>query len=301
MRKYVVWGLCLAMIMALLSCGGSDDKNILDISNSLDASNDIPAVSNTDADIAMEMYAAVLKNEIKVYESDIEEYNYLKDCKTPYDRVPLCDMEGLEYNYLDVNGDSINELVIDCGDTLILRYYEGTVYVYPFTFRNMYQLNTDGSYNWNHTGQDFEYGEKQLAFDGAELSNKNLWRIVNDGEPNAEYYINDKQVTGAEILKYIEDNPKVKVEFLPLEVSWLNKISRSEAVTLAEKYWEHFDIEKNEYRVEIGTNNRAPSLVYVLIIRRLVIDHYSTFDEIWIDRTTGEAIIPFTPIPDDQG
>ena len=287
------------MIMALLSCGGSDDKNILDISNSLDASNDIPAVSNTDADIAMEMYAAVLRNEIKVYESGIEEYNYLKDCKTPYDRVPLCEIEGLEYNYLDVDGDSINELVIDCGDTLILRYYEGTVYVYPFIFRNMYHLNTDSSYSWKHNGHDFEYGENQLDFDGAKLSNKNLWRIVNDGEPNAEYYINEKQVTEAEILKYIEDNPKVKVEFLPLEVSWLNKISRSEAVTLAEKYWEHFDIEKNEYRVEIGTNNRAPSSVYVLIIRRLVIDHYSTFDEIWIDRTTGEVIIPFTP--DDKG
>ena len=78
-------------------------------------------------------------------------------------------------------------------------------------------------------------------------------------------------------------------------------ISRSEAITLAEKYWEHFDIEKNGYLVQIGTNKHAPSSVYVLLIRRHVIDHYSTFDEIWIDRTTGEAIIPVTPISDDQG
>ena len=388
MRKYVVWAFCFAMIITLLSCGGADNKNNLDISYSLEPSSDIPAVSNTNADIAMEIYEAVLKNEIKVFETDIEEYNYLKDCKTPYNRIPLCEMEGLGYNYMDVDGDSICEIVIDCFDTLILRYYDGEVYVYPFAFKNMYQLNTDGSYNWNYNGQSFEYGENKIAFDGAKLVNKNLWRIVNDEEPNAEYYIGEKQVTKEELLNYVENNPKTKVDFLPLEVLWQKKlteedalqiaseywgiedgftdygagsmwicrimildppssawgyyhiglqtdhygrdendlrvhiesrmehifvdsvtgecqdyapiyISRSEAITLAEKYWEHFDIEKNGYFVQIGTNKHAPSSVYVLLIRRLVIDHYSTFDEIWIDRTTGEVIIPFTP--DDKG
>ena len=172
------------------------------------------------AERAMQAYEAALKNEIRVCETDIEEWNYLKDCKTPYNRIPLCELERIGYIYIDIDGDSINELVIDCGDTLILRYYEGTVYVYPFTFRNMYQLNTDGSYNWNYTGQDFEYGEKQLAFDGAELKPKEIWRIVNGGEPNAEYYIDGKQVTQEEVLKYIEDNPKTRIEFSPLEVSW---------------------------------------------------------------------------------
>lgn len=249
----------------------------------------------TDSERAMQMYEAALKNEIKIYETDIEEYNYLKDCKTPYNRIPLCELERLRYVYMDVDGDSVNELVVDCGDTLILRYYEGTVYVYPFTFRAMYQLNTDGSYNWNHTGQDFEYGEDQLVFDGAELKPKEIWRIVNDGAPNAEYYIGDKQVTQEEILKYIEDNPKTKVEFLPLEVSWLNKISRSEAITIAENYWKTFDIEENGYRVERAVNSWAPDSVYVLVIRKYVIDHYSTFDEIWVDKTTGKTIIPYAP------
>lgn len=215
MKKYIAFLLCLIMILSLISCDTTDKNK--------DTENDIPSTESTqisEAERAMEMYEAVLKNEIKVYETDIKEYNYLKDFKTPYNRIPLCELERLRYAYMDVDGDSINELVVDCGDTLILRYYEGTVYVYPFTFRNMYQLNTDGSYNWNHTGQDFEYGENQLIFDGAELKPKEIWRIVNDGEPNAEYYIGDKQVTQEEILKYIEDNPKTKVEFLPLEVSW---------------------------------------------------------------------------------
>lgn len=247
------------------------------------------------AERAMQAYEAALKNEIKVYETDIEEYNYLKDCKTPYNRIPLCKLESMGYVYMDVDGDSLNELVINCGDTLILRYYEGCVYVYPFTFRGISNLHTDGSYYWNDTGVNFEYGENQLAFDGAELKPKKIWRIVNGGEPNAEYYIGDKQVTQEEILKYIEDNPKTKVEFLPLEVSWLNKISRSEAITLAKDYWKNFNIEENGYIVEVGVNDWAPSSVYVFIIRRYVIDHYSTFDEIWIDKTSGEAIIPYAP------
>lgn len=174
----------------------------------------------TEAEIAMEAYEAALENEIKVYETDIEKYHDLKDCKTPYNRIPLCEFENMGYVYMDVDGDSINELVIDCGDTLILRYYEGCVYIYPFTFRNMHQLNTDGSYSWNHNGQNFEYGESKLAFDGAELKTQELWRIVNDGEPNAEYYMDGKPVTQKEIRKYCKDNPKTKVDFVTLEVSW---------------------------------------------------------------------------------
>ena len=247
------------------------------------------------AERAMQAYEAALKNEIRVCETDIEEWNYLKDCKTPYNRIPLCELERIGYIYIDIDGDSINELVVDCGDTLIFRYYEGTVYVYPFTFRNMYQLNTDGSYNWNHTGQNFEYGENQLFFDGAELKPKKIWRIVNGGEPNAEYYIGDKQVTQEEILKYIEDNPKTRIEFSPLEASWLNKVSRYQAITIAKNYWEHFDIEENGYRVEHAVNANSPDSVYVVVIKRFVIDHYSVFDEIWIDKNTGETIIPYAP------
>ncbi|MBQ8331420.1 MAG: hypothetical protein IJX94_02835 [Clostridia bacterium] len=245
------------------------------------------------AERAMQAYEAALKNEIRVCETDIEEWNYLKDCKTPYNRIPLCELERIGYIYIDIDGDSINELVIDCGDTLILRYYEGTVYVYPFTFRNMYQLNTDGSYNWNHTGQDFEYGENQLAFDIAKLKPKEIWRIVNDGEPNAEYYIDGKQVTQEEILKYIEDNPKTRIEFSPLEVSWLNKISRVGAVLLAQEYWSSFYTEDKGNIIVPGDNSLAPSHVYVVLMRRFVLDHWSTIDEIWIDKNTGEAIIPY--------
>ena len=64
--------------------------------------------------------------------------------------------------------------------------------------------------------------EDRIYFEGTELKTKEVWSIVKDGEPDAEYYIEGKRVTREEILKYFEDNPKTKVEFLPLEVSWQN-------------------------------------------------------------------------------
>ena len=249
MKKYVAFLLCLIMILSLISCdinnnhedlSSNENGGLSDVND--DSTNDdniTPSVSENEK--AMQMYEAALKNEIRVCESDIEEWNYLKDCKTPYNRIPLCELERMGYVYIDIDGDSINELVIDCGDTLLLRYYEGTIYVYPFTFRQLYNLNTDGSYYWNHTGQDFEYGEKQIYFEGTELKAKELYRIVNDGEPNAEYYVEGKPVTQEELQKYIEDNPKTQLVFLPLEVSLQKKITSEEALQIASEYWETED------------------------------------------------------------
>ena len=301
MKKIVAAALCLIMLMSLFSCNieNSNDNKDNDITSNTDSNTsseetDTTPIQKTQSEIAMEMYESVLNNEIKVYATDIQEYNYLANCKTPYNRIPLADCEQLKYAYTDMDNDSINELVIDCGDTLLLRYYAGTVYVYSFTFRNLYDLNTDGSHSWNHTGLDFEYGEEQIYFEGAELKTKELYRIVNDGEPNAEYYVEGKPVTQEELQKYIEDNPKTRLVFLPLEVSWLNEISPAEAVLLAQEYWNPLGEEyKIGYIIVPGYNPRAPSSVHVILMQHYVLDHWSTIDEIWINKNTGEAIIPY--------
>lgn len=72
-------------------------------------------------------------------------------------------------------------------------------------------------------------------------------------------------------------------------------ISSEKAIEIAKKYWEAFNIEENGYRVEHAFNSWASDSVYVIVIKRFVIDHYSTFDEIWIDKTTGATIIPYDP------
>ena len=207
---------------------------------------------------AKQAYLGVLENRVKVYHTVTEEYCYLIDCKTPYMQKPLAQTSNLGYALVDLDDDLVNELVIDCSDTLILRYYEGTVYLYPFTFRNMDQLTTDGSYGWNHTGQDFEYGERQLYFEGAVLRSRELWRIVNDGEPNVEFYIGSTKVTEAEFDEYVEKNPKTKVAFSPLKLVWERKISAQEALEIASSYW---NVEDGYTESALGT----------MIVHRLVL------------------------------
>ena len=244
------------------------------------------------AERAMDAFGEALKNDIAVYEvngTTIESECALKDIRTPYDRIPLGEIEDLKYTYLDLDGDYVKELIIDCGDIFVLRYYEHLVYVYPFTFRNMYSLKTDGSYSWNCTGKNFEYGENKIAFDGVELKIQGIWRIVNDGEPNTEYYIGDKQVTPEEILKYFEDNPKNEIEFTPLETTWKDVISTDEALEIAKTYWKNSCNDEEQYEFELIYKYDLDYSVYVFLVRTAP---YGNITEIWIDKYTGEIIPP---------
>ena len=114
-----------------------------------------------------------------------------------------------------MDGDGIDELIINCGDTIILRYYQGVVYLYDFTFRNLYYLNTDGTYTWNDTGKNFEYGMNQLTFEGSKLVSKSLYRVVE----NTEFYIGEESVSKNALQDYINANPKTQVIFEPLTIA----------------------------------------------------------------------------------
>ena len=170
----------------------------------------------TEEEIAQQTYDAVLCNQMKVYDKLRGIYEYLQNCTTPYMQTPLYAIKNsLRYAYQDLDGDGIDELIIDCGDTIILRYYKGVVYLYDFTFRNLYDLNTDGTYSWNHTGQNFEYGMSQITFEGSKLVSKTLYRVVE----NTEFYIGEERVSENTLQDYINANPKTQVVFKPLTIA----------------------------------------------------------------------------------
>ena len=78
--------------------------------------------------------------------------------------------------------------------------------------------------------------------------------------------------------------------FIPAFIEW---VTAEMAVEIAKDYWSNFEIEKNGYIVIPAANNTKYSAIHVIVIKWLVMDHhYSTFDEIWIDATTGKTIIP---------
>lgn len=303
MKKLLAICLLLGVMLGTVACQSnafdkdnnekesSSDPNESALTPSADGASESSVL--TEAQKAAVACEAALKGRIKVYDRQSGESVYLKDYPSPYYGRPLCELGELGYASMDVNGDAVNELVIDCGDTLILRYFEDRVYVYAFTFRNLYDLKTDGSYSWNDTGESFEYGESRLVFDGENVQTEVLWRIVHDVEQVKEaYYIGDEQVAKEEILKYFDDNPKEKVSFAPLEESWKHKISYDTALALAEKHWESVRGD-SDYGITRGNNASAPSNVYVFVLRKVVPNGASTPDEVWIDKNTGAAITPY--------
>jgi hypothetical protein len=67
---------------------------------------------------------------VHVYNENNEEY--LSQVKTPYMQIRLCQIYDLEYSYVDMDSDGYEELIIFSGDTFILRFRQGKVYLYSF-------------------------------------------------------------------------------------------------------------------------------------------------------------------------
>ena len=189
-----------------------------------------------ESELIKDIYESVLSTKAKVYEVKTGEYKFLKDVRTPYENKLLADVTDLKYGFVDLDGDGIGEVILDCGDKFILRYYNRKVYLYSFTFKQISCVNTDSSFIWTYTDENHKYGSDKIYFEGEELKTKELWRIVNDGETDAEYYINGECVSHGQILEYLDANPQVSIEYLSMDESWNYRLSLEEAYELAIKY-----------------------------------------------------------------
>ena len=172
MRILLVFLLCFLAVFGMVACNVGNMEHNIEVDNI-----SIPLSELSDPEIAAQTYEAVLQNKTKVFDVQTQSYKFLKDCQAPYTGKYLSEInEALKYAYVDMDGDGLDELIIDCGDTLVLHYSEGSVYCYSFIFRNMYYINTDGSYSWNHTsGADLEYGsDKLIAFDREKVTTENV-------------------------------------------------------------------------------------------------------------------------------
>ena len=221
--------------------------------------------------------------------------------KTPSGEKRIGDIEDLKYAFVDMDSDGIEELLIDCGAELVMLCgIRSSVYLYSFDHRQISYFNTDGSFFWNSTGEDFEYGESRitrLTLTG-DVETEALWRIVNDGEPDAEYYIGEKQVTEAEMQKYLEENKKTKVEFTPLEEIYGEEISPLEAVELGREYWKN-RLSDKELSVIINYYAYFDKVPFDTLDEKYIVQlvrrdseglvHY--VEEIIVDRATGGYIV----------
>ncbi|MBQ7828760.1 MAG: hypothetical protein IJ345_00615 [Clostridia bacterium] len=229
-----------------------------------------------------------------------EEHIQLADyvAMTPSGEKRIGDIEDLKYAFVDMDSDGIEELLIDCGAELVVLYKSfGGVYLYSLDHRQISSLNSDGSFSWNSTGEDHEYGESRITWLNlagiAEI--ETIWRIVNDGEPDAEYYIGETQVTAAEMQKYLAENKKTKVEFAPLEEIYGDAISPLEAVEIGSEYWQDPLLSDKNLSVIINYYAQFDKVpfdmldeIYIVQLVRLNSDGLVRYvHEILVDRSTG--------------
>ena len=196
----------------------------------------------TEAEIAMEMYEAAINDEICVFDERLGEIK-LKDCRFPSDNLRLDECEFLNKAILDMDGDGINEYIIQSAtkDHIVLRYYEGKVYSYCFDSNDLYNLNTDGSFYWRRLSESegFCVGLNQLSFDGSSPVVKEIYKIVvcfAEKTPMA-YYMSGKQITSDEYSVYYNNNSKRFASFCPFDLSCEYPISSEDAYAIASKQW----------------------------------------------------------------
>ena len=251
MKKYLALLLCLIMILSMVSCDFNNDQDDLSSSENGGLSNvdngstndDNVTPSVSEAEKAMRMYEAAIKGEIYVVDEQLGEIS-LKDCRFLTNNVTVGECEILNNAILDMDGDGINEYVIQSGDEadhIVLRYYEGKIYSYSFGITEFRHLNTNGTYFWSFGENNMVCGLNRLVFNGSSISIEKMYEVNIDYDNT--YYIEGKQVTYEEFrdqydyYKYYSADCILRKSFSPLEIDCPYPISSERALEIASGYW----------------------------------------------------------------
>ena len=118
-----------------------------------------------------------------------------------------------------MDGDGALELLLrsSIGDHLILRYHEGSVDLYEFSYKEIDRIYEDGSYDWHSPtyleDDSVSYGVSRFCFHGHEQTYKSIYTIY-DGENESYFMINRKLVSKGELDALIESRKDLQ------EVTW---------------------------------------------------------------------------------
>lgn len=259
MKKLVAALMCLILALSLFSCHTNDPKG----EETTAATDDTSPSSN---DIPMQMYEAAINDEICVFDEHLGEIK-LGGCRFPSDNLRFDECEILYKAILDLDGDGVNEYVIQSPnkDHIVLHYYNDKIYSYCFDSKNLFNLNTDGSFYWIDSFEldNCTRGYSQIAFEGSSLSIKEIYRIKQTspydyGDNDHEYFVDGKQITREEFRDYYDSNCRSKTIaiFSPLDISCAYPISSGRAYELASAFW----------GLKSGTEDGAVGTIYVLKI-----------------------------------
>ena len=276
----------------------------------------------TEAEIAMEMYEAAIKGEICIFDEVLGEVK-LKDCTFKSNNLKLDSYETLSKSILDIDGDGINEYVIQSPqrDHIILHYFDGKIYSYSFDFKNLFRLNTDGTFYWYFTESNLPtVGLSQVTFDDSSIVIKEIYRLKDIWEHAEEYYLYGNQVTREEYTDYYHNNSKRWAQFTPFEFSPQYPINAETAWNIANDYLGKPDGEQDVaagttvvYKVVLTQKPTVDSENYRIVLHEYHFSHWLdgwqanepkptyVLEELVVNAITGACREYEEPIPDGKG
>ena len=161
------------------------------------------------------VFEKILNYEMKINSVD----KYLWEFYFSFGNGSIASLDSVKTCYLDMDGDGIKELLLrsGIGDHLILRYHEGSVYLYEYSYKEMARVYEDGSYSWSSPTylEDYshQYGISMLTFDESNINPKSIYKIY-DGDNESYFTINGKLASKSELDALVESRKNIK------EVTW---------------------------------------------------------------------------------
>ena len=244
------------------------------------------------AEKAIQRYESFLRNEIAMGGSS----TYLKNCREEYLMNYLWERNGgIDYAYVDMDGNGQAELLVRGIDTLVFSYsHENNevTYINTHDFHEMNRVYTDGSYSWTWGG-----GADGVTY-GIKKNGEDIWRIENEGGENPLYYIGNTAVTEEELRTYVDENPTPEeVQFTNVCEGWNKVIDKERAEEIASEYWNIKDGDINEHTGKeyiISVSGMAEEKYYVKLYSGY--SYYEPYiDSLYIDAITGKILTDFSP------
>lgn len=179
----------------------------LQLLSGFDAWEETEAVKALNQVLTMEATVQIVNAEDGITETTTFNENYLNAIKhlMIYDFDESLALDN--YAEVDLDRDNTPEVIVNLssgvdGWIIVLRYYEGSVYGYPFVYRGLQSPKTDGIYSASSGA--FDNSILQMSFNGLELNEKILGHTILMNE-DVEYYIADEKVSEEEYNEFLKD------------------------------------------------------------------------------------------------
>ena len=189
---------------------------------------------------AMRKLFEALDNSINVHDVRIGEYVKLFFCRDGHSGDYIGYLTFSNYDIqcaaVDLDGDGIEEIILDTEGRGVLRYYDGEVYYYADELSDVY---TDGTLFFRGRAE-YVYGVMRMEFNGAEKVTRNVWSVTDHGTERVKYRIGDEVVTKEEYDAFVSTCCTEKVRYYSLATQrggWFIEVDPELAMIIAEMHW----------------------------------------------------------------